>query len=175
MKYGDKIVPNPDRIDLHEAYMQMAEIWARRSKSNRTQVGALIVKDKCLISDGYNGMPASTPPDEDVCEEWIPNTEHLCDDTNSFHKDQMVTKPETLHAESNAILKIAKYGGRGTEGADLYVTLSPCKICANLIVQSGIKRVFYRDSYRDTGGIDTLVKANVEVVKLEHEDRTKHN
>lgn len=144
------ITINPNRIELDEAYMQMAEIWARRSKGNRLQVGALIVKDKQIISDGYNGMPAGD--EDDVCEYW--------------HNGEMRTKPEVLHAESNALMKIAENGGTGAQDATLYTTYSPCFECAKLIKQAKIKRVVFRNQYRDSGGIEMLRKRGVEVVQL---------
>lgn len=154
------ISTNPNRIDLDEAYMQMAEIWAKRSKANRKQVGALIVKDRQIISDGYNGMPAGD--EDDVCEYY--------EDVSSLIKTEpewsLKTKPEVLHAESNALAKIAENGGVGAQGATLYVTMSPCKECAKLIKQAKIKRVVYREHYRDTGGIDFLTKRGVKVEQL---------
>lgn len=154
---------NPNRIALNEAYMQMAEVWAKRSKANRKQVGALIVKDDQVTSDGYNGMPAGEV--DDVCEFWDKpeNFFGLGGDADLVLK----TKPEVLHAESNALTKLSKNGGTGSAGADLYVTMSPCFECSKLIKQAGIKRVFYREKYRDTTGIDFLVKRGVEVIHLE--------
>ena len=128
-----------------QRYMEMAEIWARNSYCKRRQVGALLVKDKMIISDGYNGTPSGF---ENVCEE------------------NGVTKPYVLHAEANAISKVAK-SGNSSEGATLYVTASPCIECAKLIIQCGIKRVVYRDEYRLTDGIDLLARAGVEVVKVD--------
>lgn len=161
----DKLCTNPNRIDLDEAYLQMAEIWAKRSKANRKQVGALIVKDRQIISDGYNGMPAGDA--DDTCEEWvteiIPNEEY--DHTRTY--EVLRTKPEVLHAESNALAKIAENGGVGAQGATLYVTMSPCKECAKLIKQSKIKRVVFRELYRDNGGIAFLQSRGVIVEQLE--------
>jgi dCMP deaminase len=148
-----KITINPNRIDLDEAYLQMAEIWAKRSKANRSQVGALIVKDLQIISDGYNGMPAGDP--DDTCEYW---------DENDL---AFRTKPEVLHAESNALLKISRNGGRGTDGATLYQTLSPCLECAKKIKQAGIKRLVFRNIYRDTSGVKFLTDRGVVVEQLE--------
>jgi dCMP deaminase len=147
----NKLDINQNRIEIDEAYMQMAEVWAKRSKANRKQVGALIVKDKRIISDGYNGMPAADP--DDVCE-------HL--DSNGNLK----TKPEVLHAESNALSKISGGGGVGAQGATLYVTMSPCFECAKLIKQSKIERVVFRELYRDTAGIDFLKSRSVCVDQL---------
>ena len=123
----------------------MAEIWAKNSYCKRRQVGALLVKDNMIISDGYNGTPSGF---ENICEE------------------NGVTKPYVLHAEANAISKVAK-SGNSSEGATLYVTASPCIECAKLIIQSGIKRVVYKDEYRLTDGVDLLVRAGVEVEKLD--------
>lgn len=150
-----KLTVNPDRIALDEAYMQMAEVWGRRSKANRKQVGALIVKDRQIISDGYNGLPAGEA--DDVCE---------------FYEDAgmmggtLTTKPEVLHAESNALMKIAENGGVGAQGGTLYVTLSPCFECAKLIKQAKITRVVYREQYRETGGVDFLKSRGVQVDHL---------
>ena len=116
-------------------YLEMAAIWAKNSYCKRRQVGALIVKDRMIISDGYNGTPAGF--------------ENICEDENG------VTKPYVLHAEANAISKVAK-SGNSSEGSTLYVTASPCLECSKLIIQAGIKRVVYRDEYRLTDGIDLL-------------------
>ena len=141
---------NPNRIDLDEAYMQMAEIWAHRSKANRLQVGALIVKDKQICSDGYNGMPAGS--EDDVCEYW--------------DADVLRTKTTVFHAEANAILKAAKNGGQGLNGATIYTTYSPCPECAKLIKQAGISRVVYRNNYRLLDGIEMLRTLGVPVEQL---------
>ena len=163
------IEPNPLRIALDEAYMQMAEVWAKRSKANRKQVGALIVKDRQIISDGYNGMPAGD--EDDVCEfdgrqdeysylaQWGTARPPL-------KITDLVTKPEVLHAESNALAKIAENGGVGAQGGTLYVTMSPCFECAKLIKQAKIKRVVYREHYRDESGITFLKKRGVQVDHL---------
>lgn len=146
-----EITINPNRIGLDEAYMQMAEIWAKRSKANRSQVGTLIVKDGQIVSDGYNGMPAGW--EDDVCETW-------------GHDNTLVTKPELFHSESNAINKASKKGGMGLDGATIYCTLSPCPECAKLIKQNNLCRVVYRTPYRLTDGLDMLKKLNVEVTHL---------
>jgi len=127
-------------------YLEMAEIWARNSYCKRRQVGALIVKDKMIISDGYNGTPSGF--------------ENICEDENG------VTKPYVLHAEANAITKVAK-SGNSSQGATLYVTASPCLECSKLIIQSGIKRVVYKDEYRLTDGVDLLRRAGIEVEKID--------
>lgn len=162
----DKISINPDRIDLDEAYLSMAEIWARRSKANRKQVGALIVKDKQIISDGYNGLPAGDK--DDVCE-YLDYPEWYGGRVGDGCPPEKVlkTKPEVLHAESNALMKIAENGGVGAQDATLYVTMSPCKECAKLIKQAKIKRVVFREQYRDTGGVDFLKSRGVDVIQLE--------
>ena len=129
-----------------DKYMQMAAIWATNSYCKRRQVGALLVKDRMIISDGYNGTPSGF--------------ENICEDENG------VTKPYVLHAEANAISKVAK-SGNSAEGATLYVTASPCLECAKLIIQSGIRRVVYRDEYRLTDGVDLLRRAGIEVGKID--------
>lgn len=134
------------QIELDKRYLRMARIWAENSYCQRRQVGALIVKDKMIISDGYNGTPAGF---ENVCED-----------------DNGVTKPYVLHAEANAITKIAR-SGNNSDGATLYVTASPCIECAKLIIQAGIKRVIYGEHYRLTDGIDLLKRAGIEVLFVE--------
>ena len=131
---------------LDRRYLRMARIWAENSYCTRRQVGALIVKDKMIISDGYNGTPSGF--------------ENICEDENG------VTKPYVLHAEANAITKVAK-SGNSSQGATLYVTASPCLECAKLIIQSGIKRVVYNDEYRLTDGVDLLRRAGIEVEKID--------
>ena len=128
-----------------KSYMEMASVWARNSYCKRRQVGALLVKDRMIISDGYNGTPAGF---ENVCED-----------------ESGATKPYVLHAEANAITKVAK-SGNSSSGATLYVTSSPCMECSKLIIQSGISRVVYKDEYRLDDGINLLRRAGVEVVKL---------
>ena len=127
-------------------YLEMAAIWAKNSYCKRRQVGALIVKDRMIISDGYNGTPAGF--------------ENICEDENG------ITKPYVLHAEANAISQVAK-SGNSSEGSTLYVTASPCLECSKLIIQAGIKRVVYRDEYRLTDGIDLLKRAGIEVEKID--------
>ena len=129
-----------------EKYMAMAKVWASNSYCKRRQVGALLVKDRMIISDGYNGTPSGF--------------ENVCEDENG------VTKPYVLHAEANAITKVAK-SGNSSEGATLYVTASPCLECAKLIIQSGIQRVVYRDEYRLTDGVDLLKRSGIEVEKVD--------
>ena len=133
------------QFTLDKRYIHMASIWAENSYCTRRQVGALIVKDKMIISDGYNGTPSGF--------------ENICEDNNG------VTKPYVLHAEANAITKIAR-SGNSSDGATMYVTASPCIECAKLIIQSGIKRVVYSEKYRLEDGLELLKRANIEVVYL---------
>ena len=130
------------------SYLEMASVWAKNSYCKRRQVGAIIVKDRMIISDGYNGTPSGF--------------ENVCEDEND------VTKPYVLHAEANAITKVAK-SGNSSEGATLYVTASPCLECSKLIIQAGIKRVVYRDEYRILDGVELLRRAGVEVVKYDEQ------
>ena len=130
------------------AYMKMATEWSALSYCQRKKVGALIVKDNMIISDGYNGTPSGF---ENICE-----------------TREGETKWYVLHAEANAILKCAKHG-QSCKGADLYLTLSPCKECSKLIHQAGIKRVIYSKEYKDTSGIQFLKKAGVQIIQLKHE------
>ena len=127
---------------LDQRYLRMARIWSENSYCVRRQVGALVVKDKMVISDGYNGTPSGF---KNVCED-----------------DQNVTKPYVLHAEANAITKLAR-SNNNSEGSTLYVTASPCLECAKLIIQAGIKRVVYGEEYRLSDGLDLLRRANIEV------------
>lgn len=133
------------KTELDYRYLRMAATWAENSYCTRRQVGALIVKDKMIISDGYNGTPSGF---ENVCE----------DETG-------VTHPYVLHAEANAITKIAR-SGNNSDGATLYVTDEPCIECAKLIIQAGIKRVVYAREYRLHDGLHLLRRANIEVVFL---------
>jgi dCMP deaminase len=130
------------------AYMRMANEWAKLSYCKRRQVGAIIVKDKMIISDGYNGTPSGF--------------ENNCED------DEGYTKWHVLHAEANAILKVAR-STQSCKEATLYITMSPCKECSKLIHQSGITRVVYKTAYKDTSGLEFLDRANVELVHLEDE------
>ena len=144
----------PQQQLLDETYLAMAETWASLSKAVRKKVGCLIVKDGAIISDGYNGTPCGF---DNKCETerhrpwWMP-----------FSEDQLITKPEVLHAESNAITKLAK-STQSSCGATMYITISPCVECAKLIIQSDIKRVVYKEFYRDDEGIKLLQKANIKV------------
>lgn len=131
---------------LDQRYLKMADIWSQNSYCKRRQVGALIVKDKMIISDGYNGTPSGF---ENICED-----------------DQNITKPYVLHAEANAITKVAK-SGNSSDGATLYVTSSPCLECSKLIIQAGIKRVVFTESYRLEDGINLLKRADIEVKQVD--------
>lgn len=130
---------------LDKRYLRMASIWAENSYCQRRKVGAIIVKDKMIISDGYNGTPAGF---ENVCED-----------------DNGITKPYVLHAEANAITKVAR-SNNSSDNATLYVTASPCLECAKLIIQAGIKRVVYNELYRITDGLDLLERAGVNCVHI---------
>ncbi|MBP6527100.1 MAG: dCMP deaminase family protein [Prevotella sp.] len=130
---------------LDYRYLRMARIWAENSYCKRRQVGALVVKDKMIISDGYNGTPSGF--------------ENLCEDANN------VTQPYVLHAEANAITKLAR-SNNNSDGSTLYVTASPCIECSKLIIQSGIKRVVYGEKYRLEDGINLMKKAGIEVIYL---------
>ena len=128
-----------------QAYLKMAVEWAKLSHCKRKQVGALIVKDKMIISDGYNGTPTGF---DNCCEE-----------------DDGSTKWHVLHAEANAILKVAS-STQACQGATLYITLSPCKECSKLIHQSGIRRMVYANAYKDDSGIEFLKRANIEILYM---------
>jgi len=136
---------------LDRRYMRMAQIWAENSYCQRRKVGALLVKDKMIISDGYNGTPSGF--------------ENECEDENN------ASKPYVLHAEANAITKIAR-SHNSSDGATLYVTASPCMECSKLIIQSGICRVVYGEKYRILDGIELLERAGIEVVFLENQKTT---
>lgn len=131
-------------------YLRMAHIWAENSYCQRRQVGALVVKNKMIISDGYNGTPSGF---ENVCED-----------------DDNVTKPYVLHAEANAITKLAR-SSNNSDGATLYVTDAPCIECAKLIIQAGIKRVVFAKQYRLHDGIDLLERANIQVIHLNPDEQ----
>jgi cytidine/deoxycytidylate deaminase family protein len=127
---------------LDYRYLRMARIWAENSYCRRRQVGALVVKDKMIISDGYNGTPSGF--------------ENICEDESG------TTFPYVLHAEANAITKLAR-SSNNSDGATLYVTASPCIECSKLIIQAGIRRVVYAEKYRLTDGVDLLEKAGIKV------------
>jgi dCMP deaminase len=136
------------KFDLR--YLQMARIWEQNSYCQRRQVGALVVKDGMIISDGYNGTPSGF--------------ENVCEDENN------VTKPYVLHAEANAITKLAR-SSNNSDGSTIYITASPCIECAKLIIQAGIKRVVYGEQYRLTDGIDLLKRAGIETIYINPEEK----
>ena len=138
------------QYNLDCRYLRMAQIWAENSYCKRRQVGALVVKDKMIISDGYNGTPSGF---DNICE----------DETNT-------TYPYVLHAEANAITKLAR-SSNNSDGATLYVTASPCIECAKLIIQAGIKRIIYGEEYRLSDGLDLMRKAGIEVLLLEQKEK----
>ena len=133
------------QLKFDRSYLRMAQVWAENSYCNRRKVGALIVKDKMIISDGYNGTPSGF--------------ENVCEDEDGH------TKPYVLRAEANAITKVAK-SNNSSNGATLYVTAAPCMECAKLIIQSGIRRVVYVESYRLSDGIELLERAGIEVIQI---------
>ena len=136
---------NEQQEILDKRYLRMASIWAENSYCRRRKVGAIIVKDKMIISDGYNGTPAGF---ENICED-----------------DSGVTKPYVLHAEANAITKVAR-SNNSSDGSTLYVTASPCLECAKLIIQAGIRRVVFNDLYRLADGIELMRRAGIECVHI---------
>lgn len=147
MKKQDPVKPYGNKQDQFDRkYLEMARIWASNSYCKRRQVGALIVKEKMIISDGYNGTPSGF--------------ENVCEDENNK------TKPYVLHAEANAITKVAK-SNNSSDGATLYITTAPCMECAKLIIQSGIRRVVFCDSYHTHDGVNLLNKAGIEVLYME--------
>lgn len=133
------------QIALDRRYLRMARVWSENSYCQRRQVGALLVKDKMIISDGYNGTPVGF---ENICED-----------------EAGLTKPYVLHAEANAITKVAR-SNNSSDGATLYITASPCLECAKLIIQAGIKRVVFDELYRITDGLDLLARAGIDCVHL---------
>ena len=139
-------MPQNKQLKYDKAYLKMASEWAKLSYCDRRQVGAIIVKDRMIISDGYNGTPTGF---ENICED-----------------DQGYTKWYVLHAEANAILKVAA-STQSCKGATLYITLSPCKNCSKLIHQAGIVRVVYSIAYKDLSGVEFLQKAGIEVSQIE--------
>lgn len=141
MNYNEK----QDLLDRR--YLRMARIWAENSYCERRKVGALLVKDQMIISDGFNGTPAGF--------------ENVCEDQNGS------TKPFVLHAEANALTKVAR-SNNSSEGSTLYITASPCMECAKLIIQSGIRRIVFNELYRITDGIDLLKRAGVECIHIDN-------
>ncbi|MDR2291854.1 MAG: dCMP deaminase family protein [Prevotellaceae bacterium] len=132
-------------LKFDRRYLEMAAVWAKNSYCKRRQVGAILVKNNMIISDGFNGTPSGF---ENICED---------EDGN--------TKPYVLHAEANAITKVAR-SNNSSEDSTLYITSSPCLECAKLIIQAGIKRVVFSDNYRISDGIELLKRANIEVVQI---------
>ncbi len=143
---------NEKRLKLDLRYLRMARIWAENSYCKRRKVGALVVKEKMIISDGYNGTPSGF---ENICED-----------------EDFVTKPYVLHAEANAITKLAR-SSNNSDGSTLYVTAAPCIECSKLIIQAGIKRVVYGEEYRLKDGIELLKRANIEVIYLNPDNNDK--
>ncbi|MCG8882015.1 dCMP deaminase family protein [Tenacibaculum finnmarkense] len=139
---------NKKQLKYNKAYLKMAQEWGKLSHCKRKQVGAIMVKDRMIISDGYNGTPSGF--------------ENYCEDEEGY------TKWYVLHAEANAILKVAA-STQSCKGATLYITLSPCQQCSKLIHQAGIKRVVYAEDYKDTSGVDFLKKAGIELLHLPYE------
>lgn len=145
---SNNISGNPLKQERYDkAYLRIATEWAKLSHCTRKQVGAIIVKDNIIIADGFNGTPSGF---ENCCE-----------------TDQGDTHWYVLHAEANAILKLARSNNRGTNST-LYITLSPCRDCSKLVLQAGIKRVVYMNGYKDTTGIDFLTKAGIDVLQIEN-------
>jgi dCMP deaminase len=143
MKFGINSKMEDKKLNKYDkAYLRIAKEWSQLSYCKRKQVGAIIVKDRMIISDGYNGTPSGF--------------ENCCED------EEGLTRWDVLHAEANAILKVAR-STQSCEGATLYITLSPCKECSKLIHQSGIKRVVYHNGYRDDSGLQFLIKAGIDV------------
>ncbi len=140
------------QLELDKRYLRMAAIWAENSYCKRRQVGALVVKDQMIISDGYNGTPSGF---ENVCED-----------------EHNITKPYVLHAEANAITKVAA-SSNSSKGATIYVTSAPCIECAKLIIQAGIIRIVYCDDYHSEDGLELLRKVGIETVKIPAEECEK--
>jgi dCMP deaminase len=140
----------PSQSSLDSTYLKIAKTWSELSKARRKQVGCLIVKNGAIISDGYNGTPSGF--------------DNECEFEDPFNND-LITKPEVLHAESNAITKLAK-STQSSDGATMYITVSPCIDCAKLIIQSGISRVVYGEIYKNKDGIQLLRKAGIRTRKI---------
>ncbi len=143
---NNQSLPQHKQNKIDSLYLRMASVWSENSHCNRSKVGCLIVKDRQIISDGYNGTPSGFPNE--------------CEDCNNN------TLPTVLHAEANAITKIAK-SANSAEGSTLYVTLSPCFDCAKLIIQAGIKRIVYSEEYRKTDSFKLFEEAGIEIKKIE--------
>ena len=138
----------PEQLILDQTYLQMANMWGQLSRANRRKVGCLVVRDNRIISDGYNGTPHGF--------------DNNCEFPTRFGLE---TKPEVLHAESNALTKLAK-STQSSDGATIYITLSPCFECSKLMIQSGIQRVIYSEQYRLTDGIQLLEDANIIIYQI---------
>lgn len=172
---------NKDKQNLVDRrYLRMATIWSENSYSQRLKVGALLVKDLRIISDGYNGTPSGFDNcceykqsafacTQEDCPDWERRNRIRCRHCSKFSVE-LHTKPEVLHAEANAITKVAR-STNSSEGSTLYVTDSPCMECAKLIIQAGITRVVYMRDYRLTEGLDLLRKAGIEVVQITIDDK----
>lgn len=154
MQSNHQFADKEKQLQFDKRYLEMARIWAKNSYCIRKQVGALIVKDRQIISDGFNGTPAGF--------------ENVCEDENN------ITKQYVLHAEANAITKVAKTNS-SSEGGTLYVTTSPCIECSKLIIQAGIKRVVFAELYSRHEGLDLLKRAGVEVVHLPDKEAKRIN
>ena len=145
---------NAERLaEFDKTYLKIACVWSKLSRAKRRQVGCIVVKDNMIISDGFNGMPTGF---DNNCEQ-----RELAGRPGRY-----LTKPEVLHAESNAITKLAK-STQSSDGATMYITISPCIDCAKLIIQSGIKRVVYGQVYRNLDGVDLLKKAAIIIDKID--------
>ena len=157
----------PKQNDLDQTYLSMAKTWSSLSKAKRKKVGCLIVKDGAIISDGYNGTPRGF---SNQCEDLLPAVggKIVIDDEGNMVEGtfNLHTKPEVLHAESNAITKLAK-STQSSQDATMYITIAPCLECSKLIIQSGIRRVVFENHYRSKQGINLLKKSNIEVIKYD--------
>jgi dCMP deaminase len=185
--------------ELDIQYLKIAKLWSENSKAERSKVGAIIVKNNMIISDGYNGTPSGF---DNCCEIWEPQpscwkkaqeedirgigcegeardiiidgyAKLTCNHPFHCKYAKCTTKPEVLHAEANAITKLAK-STQSSDNSTLYVTMSPCFDCAKLIIQSGIKRVVYCEEYRKLDGIELLKKAGIKVEKINIEENDKN-
>ena len=156
------------QLALDKRYLRMAKIWSENSYEIKRQVGCLIVKNNSIISDGYNGTPSGF---ENVCETVECNTVCVLYDPQDLHRcrecgfGKLVTKPYVLHAEANAISKLAR-SSNSSDGATLYVTDEPCLECSKMIIQAGIRRVVFWRDYHDHSGKELLIKANIEVLQI---------
>lgn len=176
---------NAKQEQFDRQYLRMAFIWSENSYAIRRKVGCIIVKDNRIISDGYNGTPSGFP---NVCEYGI-QTESLVSSLGATNttKDReymkklmyegykLVTYPYVLHAEANAITKLARGGGIGSDGATIYITDSPCIECAKMIIQAGIRRVVYAREYRITDSLDLLRNAGIEIIHIAENDLKETN